>query len=503
MIKNRQIVRLRQLLGEGKPLYLAALKVGMDTKTARMYRHADRLPSESFSPRTWRTREDPFQEVWPQLRDQLENNPGLQANTLFAELQRRFPGRFADGQLRTLQRKIKAWRATEGPPKEVFFDQIHTPGQLCASDFTHMNDLSVTIAGQPFDHMVYHFVLTYSNWETATVCFSESFESLSQGFQNALWELGGVPQLHRTDRLSAAINDHCDKEFFTQRYRALLAHYGLKAQAIAARQAHQNGDVEQSHNRFKTAVDQALMLRGSREFSDRAGYEQFLRELCAQRNKGRAERFAEERPNLRDLPSRRVDAWHRQKVRVTQGSTIRVRTNTYAVPSRLIGEHVDVHVMAEYLEVWHGTVLVERLPRLRGRNKYAINYRHVIDWLVRKPGAFAAYRYQDAMFPSSRFRRAYDALLEHSPARAAKDYLRILELAAKESETGVDAVLGRLLEWNVPITPTVVEDHLRHELGLPRAMDVVITQVDLSMYDLLLETREDIPLANHPTCMNL
>src|SRR5271157_1429685 len=153
-----------------------------------------------------------------------------------------------------------------------------------------------------------------------------------------------------------------------------------------------------------------------------------------------------------------------------------------------------------YLEMWHGAVLVERLPRLRGRNQHAINYRHVIDWLVRKPGAFAGYRYQDAMFPTSRFRRAYDALLERSPGRAAKDYLRILDLAAKESETGVDAVLGRLLEWNVPITPTVVADHLAHDLGLPRAMEVTITTVDLSMYDGLLETREDMPLTDQPTC---
>jgi hypothetical protein len=332
--------------------------------------------------------------------------------------------------------------------------------------------------------MGYHFLLRYSNWETATVCLAESFESLSQGFPNALWELGGVPQRHRTDRLSAAINDHCDKEFFTQRYRAWLAHSGWNAQAIAARQAHPQGDVEQSHHRFQTAVDQALMLRGSREFRERAGDEQCLRELCAQRHRGRAERFAEERPTRRDLPSRRMEAWQRQKVRVTQGSTIRVRTHTDAVPSQLMGEYVDVPIMAAYLEVWHGAGLVERGPRLRGRNQYAINDRHVIDWLVRKPGAVAADRYQDAMVPSSRLRRASDALLEHSPARAAKDYLRILELAAKGSEAGVDDVLGRLLEWTVSITPPVVEDHLRHDLGRPRAMDVVITQVDLSMYDL-------------------
>jgi hypothetical protein len=500
MITDAQVRRLRQLLGEGHPLCRAAWKVGMDTKSARKYRQADRLPSESVTPRTWRTREDPFQDVWPQLRELLEHNPGLQAKTLFEDLQRRFPGRFPDAQLRTLQRKIKAWRATEGPPKEVFFDQVHRPGQLCASDFTHMNDLHVTLGGQPFDHMVYHFVLTYSNWETATVCFSESFESLSRGLQDALWELGGVPQMHRTDRLTAAVNNLGDRDLFQQRYRALLAHYGLKAQAINARKAHENGDAEQSHNRFKTAVDQALMLRGSRDFEDQTDYERFLRKLLARRNGTRTERYGEDRAALRDLPAGRIDAWSRSRVRVSQGSTIRIKFNTYSVPSRLIGELVDVHIKVDSLEVWSGPVLVERLPRLRGRNKHAINYRHVIDWLVRKPGAFAGYRYREAMFPTSRFRMAYDTLQGRGPGRAARDYLRILELAARESEAGVDAVLGRLLEWNVPITPTVVADHLAHDLGLPRAMEVKITTVDLSMYDELLESKEDMPLADQSTC---
>jgi hypothetical protein len=503
MIKDSQVRKLRRLLGEGYPLYLAALKVGMDTKSAGKYRHAERLPSESFTPRTWRTREDPFQDVWPELRDLLELNAGLQAKTLFEDLQRRFPGRFQDGQLRTLQRKIKAWRAIDGAPKEVFFDQVHTPGELGASDFTCMNDLHVTLAGQPFDHLIYHFVLSYSNWETGTVCFSESFESLSQGLQNALWELGGVPRLHRTDRLTAAVNNLGDRDLFQQRYRALLAHYGLTPQAIGARKAHENGDAEQSHYRYKDAIDQALMLRGSRDFDERLAYEQFLGTVFARRNTGRTERFAEEQPRLSALPSRRMDAWHRQRPRVTQGSTIRVGTNVYSVPSQLIGEKLDVHVMAECLEVWFGAVLVECVPRLRGRNKHLINYRHIIDWLVRKPGAFAAYRYQDALFPTSRFRRVYDALREQFPGRGTQDYLRILELAAKESEAGVDAVLDRLLEGKRPITPTVVEEQLRHDLGLPRAMEVVIAPVDLSTYDLLLETREDFSLPDHQMSMRL
>jgi hypothetical protein len=502
MITDAQVRKLRQFLGEGHPLYRAALKVGMDTKSARKYRQADRLPTESVTPRTWRTREDPFQDVWPQLRDLLEVNPGLQAKTLFEDLQRRFPGRFPDAQLRTLQRKLKAWRATEGPPKEVFFEQIHRPGELCASDFTHMNDLGVTIAGRPFDHMVYHFVLTYSNWEAAFVCLSESFEGLSQGLQNALWELGGVPRMHRTDRLTAAVNNLGDRDLFQQRYRALLAHYGLKPQAINVRKAHENGDAEQSHHRFKTAVDQALMLRGGRDFEDQADYERFLRKLLAGRNSARAGRLCEDRAALHDLPAGRIDAWSRCRVRVSQGSTIRIKFNTYSVPSRLIGELVDVHIKVELLEVWSGSVLVERLPRLLGRNKHTINYRHVLDWLVRKPGAFAGYRYQDAMFPTSRFRMAYDALQGRGPGRAARDYLRILELAARESEAGVDAVLGRLMEWDVPITPTVVADHLAHDLGLPRAMEVNITTVDLSMYDELLESREGLPLADQSISMS-
>src|SRR3954452_15401611 len=237
--------------------------------------------------------------------ERLELNPGFQANTLFADLQRRFPGRFQDGQIRALQRRIKTWRASQGPAKEVFFDQVHHPGRLCASDFTRCAGLKVTINGQPFDHLIYHFVLTYSNWEAGTVCFSESYESLGEGLQNALWQLGGVPQLHRTDRMSAAVPPGGHEEF-TQRYSALLRHYGLTAQAINVRAAHENGDCEQSHHRFKRALDQALLLRGGRDFASRDEYAAFLRGLFAQLNRGRQKRLGEELPLLRPLPAARL-----------------------------------------------------------------------------------------------------------------------------------------------------------------------------------------------------
>ena len=442
MITDQQVRRLRRLDLQGLPKGRAADKAGIDAKTARKYRRLGQLPSEvRRMDRDWRTRPDPFAEVWPQLEAQLGLNPGLEAKTLFADLQRRFPGRFADGQLRTLQRRVKQWRALQGPAKEVFFAQVHHPGRLGASDFTHCTELRVTIAGAPFDHLIYHFVLTYSNWETGTICFSESFESLSEGLQNALWELGGVPQLHRTDRLTAAVPPGTEgSASFTQRYQALLRHYGLQGQAIQAGQGNENGDVEQSHRQFKRALDQALMLRGSRDFASRAEYAAFLRRLFGQHNAGRRARLAEELPLLRPLPAQRLEACKRLRVRVDRGSTIHVQGNIYSVASRLIGERVEARLYAERVEVWYAQQLVETLPRLRGRGKHRIDYRHVIDWLVRKPGAFADYRYRQELFPTSHFRLAYDVLVHRQPARAAKEYLGILHLAARRRERRRDGV---------------------------------------------------------------
>ena len=381
MVTDQQVRRLRRLDLRGLPKERAADKAGMDYKTARKYRRLGKLPSEvRRMERDYRTRPDPFTEVWPQLEEQLRLNPGLQAKTLFDDLQRRWPGRFADGQLRTLQRHIKRWRALFGSSKEVFFAQVHHPGRLCASDFTHCTDLHVSLAGTPFDHLIYHFVLTYSNWETGTLCFAESYESLSEGLQNALWELGGVPPLHRTDRLTAAIPPGTEgSAFFTQRYQALLRHYGLSGQAIQAGHAHENGDVEQSHHQFKRTLDQALMLRGSRDFASRVQYEAFLRRLFAQANAGRQTRLEEELPLLRALPRRRLESCQRLCVRVDRGSTIHVRGNTYSVASRLIGERVEARLYAERVEVWYAQKRVELLPRLRGRGKHRIEYRHVID----------------------------------------------------------------------------------------------------------------------------
>jgi len=210
----------------------------------------------------------------------------------------------------------------------------------------------------PFAHLVYHFVLTYSNWEHVSICFSESFESFSAGLQNALWELGAVPEKHRSDRMSLAVNQDGNPERFTQRYRALLSHYQMRGQAINAGCGNENGDAEQSHNRFKGALEQMLLLRGSRDFASRAAYEQFLRDLCAQRNAGRQQRLAEERLVLRPLPARRLESFKRVRVKVGAGTTIAVERNLYSVPARLIGEWVEARVSAEIMQVWYGQDLM-------------------------------------------------------------------------------------------------------------------------------------------------
>ncbi len=489
MVTNKQVRRLLMCINQGNTRSLAAAKSGMDEKTARKYLKSGQLPSEVKNPRTWRTRQSPFEEVKDEITKYLEN-PGIEAKTIFFDLQRRYPGHFQDGQLRTLQRHVKTWRALEGPGKEVYFSQIHTPGKLSASDFTDMSVLGICLRGVAFPHLVYHFVLTYSNWETGTVCFSESFESLSEGFQNALWDLGKVPGEHLTDRLSAAVHKTGNPEEFTRDYQRLLSHYGLKGRKIQAGKSHENGDAEKSHDLFKNAVKQSLILRGSLDFPNRKEYEAFLRQLFQQRNLGRQERFKEEFKTLSALPARRLDTTKEIKVRVGKNSVIRVQNNAYSVHSRLIGEWVTVQIHSDRLQVRYSQRLIETLPRLRGDKGHHIQYRHIIDWLVRKPGAFEEYRYREDMFPTSRFRMVYDHLKANCPGKAVKQYLRILNLAAKENESAVDDALRYLLNQEEPITAEAVEKLTLSSQRLPKATEIQIAPVDLLVYDALLNTAE-------------
>ena len=466
---------------------IAASKAGMDPTTARRYLGLERLPSELKRERPWRTREDPFSEVWDSVQKQVQESPGLEAKTLFEWLQREYPGRFSDGQIRTLQRRIKLWRVTEGPAQEVYFGQRHTPGRLCASDFTHMKELGITLAGQTFEHLVYHFVLTYSNWETGTICYSESLESLSEGWQNAVWELGAVAAEHRTDSLSSAVNNMSNLDEFNQRYERVMRYYGVKPQHTNPASPHENGDAEQSHYRLKKAVEQALLLRGSRDFGGLTEYAQFLKDLFTQRNAGRRARLAEELAVMGELPARRMESSKRERVKVDSGSLIHVERNSYSVNSRLIGAQVEARTYLDRVEVWYGQKKVEDLPRLRGRGKHRIDYRHIIEWLVRKPGAFENYRYQEDLFPTSRFRMAYDALQETTPLRSGKEYLKILKLAAEAGEVPVDQALRELLEERAESVITV-ESIVRVLTQLDTIAPVTMVEVapvDLTCFDQL------------------
>jgi len=488
MVTDKQVRILMNLTNKVKTKAIAAARAGMDEKTARKYVKAGKLPSQLKVEHTWLTREDKFKEVWEELKGFLKNNAGLEAKTLFVYLQRKYPGKFDDGLLRTLQRRVKRWRALEGPQKEVYFPQKHHPGELSESDFTNMDKLGVTIQKELFRHLLFHFVLTYSNWETGTVCFSENFESLSTGLQNALWELGGVPNTHRTDRMSAAVNKKCNAEEFTDRYRALLGHYKIKGQSIQAGKANEDGDVEVSHRWYKNAIDQALMLRGSRDFESRAEYEEFIKEVFRQRNKNRREKFQEELKKLTELPEMRLDDCKEMTVPVSGGSTINVAHKIYSVNSRLIGEKVKVKLYAENLELWCAQKKIDTIPRLRGKKQHHIQYRHIINWLLRKPGAFENYKYKDDMFPTTRFRMAYDYLKDKTPAGANKEYLKILNLAAKETETGADEALTRIKKEKNTISAEAVETILKSKESELIKTDVYVAQTELSSYDRLINS---------------
>jgi hypothetical protein len=491
LVTDKQVRRLFALIKTGENQEIAASKAGMDAKTARKYRRHGRLPSELPAPVRGRTRPDPFIDVWDDVQKLFEDNAGLEAKTVFEFLQRQNPGRFQDGQVRTLQRRVKVWRATEGPAREVFFAQQHPPGRLGASDFAHMEELGVTIQGQSFPHLIYHFVLTYSNWEAATVCFSESFESLSEGLQNALWSLGKVPLRHRTDRLSTAVNNMSNPVEFTDRYQGLMRSYGLESEKTQAGHGNENGDVEQRHHRFKRAVAQELMLRGSVDFATVDAYKSFLAMMLERLNAGRSQRLKEEMEVMRELPARRMESFKSERVKVDSGSLIYVDRNVYSVPSRLIGEQVEARLFMDHVEVWYGQKNVAEMPRLRGRQKHRVDYRHIIDWLVRKPGAFEHYQYRGELFPTSRFRMTFD-LLEEQLGRyqGSKEYLKILELAAKDSEVGVDAALLVLLgPGDEPISAAGIEAMLGTEQNTT-VRDVEVAAVDLRVFDQLFTAQE-------------
>jgi hypothetical protein len=413
----------------------------------------------------------------------------LEAKTVLEDLCRRRPGEFDAGQLRTLQRRVRVWRAEHGPAKEVFFPQQHAPGRLAAIDFTHASELGVTILGAVFKHMFFQLVLAFSGWRFVQLAFGETFEALLSGLQAALWRLEGVPETVRMDNLSAATHElkETGGRALTSRFADVVAHYGFKASRIQPGEAHENGVAEKGHDVLKGALEQALLLRGSRDFTSVDAYTEFVDRVVADKlHAGREERIAIERAALRPLPTARMPEYTRVRAVVRKWSTINVRKKIYSVPSRLIGHEIEARVHADFVEVRLPGIdrVIETMPRLHGEAQHRIDYRHVVWSLVKKPGAFAAYRYREDLFPSLFFRRAYDALRAARGDRADVDYVRILHLAASTTERAVEDALATLLERGGAFDYAAVKAIAQPDA--PQIPDVRIGAPDLTHYDALL-----------------
>ena len=471
----------------GRTQEQAAAKAGMSVRTARKYERTGKLPSQLKQPRTHRTHPTPFADDWPWVTEQLERDSALQAKTRFGLLVERRPGRYRPVQLRTFQRHVASWRLQHGLEKEGIFPQVHRPGVAAQSDFTAMSDLGIRLGGVPFPHLLFHLVFVYSNVEAVRICFAESCAALVEGLEGCLWTLGGVPRQHRTDHLGAAIRPLSPdgQAQARERYAAVMRHYGMEPTVNNAGAAHENGAVEQAHHRFKEALDQALRARGRRDFGDRAAYDRFLAELVRRRNATRQVRWAEAVAALRPLPATPLAPCRAVTVRVSRFSTIQVLRTTYSVPARLIGATVLVRVRAAALEVYRGSTTLLTMARLQGHGRHRIDDRHVIWSLVRKPGAFAHYRYRDDLVPTLAFRRAYDALAATRPERADREYVRVLHLAASTSASEVEAALALVLEQGAVPTLDAVREVVRAP-GPAAVPALTSAALDLGVYDRLL-----------------
>lgn len=494
---NGEVRKLMEAFVKCGRVEAAALRAGMDRKTARKYLRDDVPPSERRRDRDWRTRTDPFAADWATVEELLTTEPGLEALTVFDELRRRHPDRYQDGQLRTLQRQIRRWRALRGPEREVFFAQEHRPGEALQTDFTDAAELAVTVAGEAFPHLLCHTVLPYSNWESATSCASESMPALKRGVQTALVRLGRAPQWHQTDHSTAATHrlgregaaaatiapGSAETRGFNEEYLRFCAHYGLRPRTTGVGKKEQNGDSEASHRALKRRLQQRLLLRGARDFATVAEYERFVGAATAHANRGRSTRLAAELATMRPLPDGRFPDCREYLVRVSWGSTVRVQNNVYSVPSRLIGATLDARVYDDRIEVRYAGALQLTTARLRGEGGHRVDYRHLAPWLVRKPGAFARYRYREDLFPTLTFRRAFDRLTERLSSRQAdRHYLGVLHLAARTMECDVDRALAALLEEGGTPTLEAVEARSAPP-ARPAAPELAPLTPDLSVYD--------------------
>jgi hypothetical protein len=486
----RIIMRERE---KGRTQEQAAAKANLQSrKTVAKYEGLGQLPSELRQPRTYRTRADPFVEDWPMVEEMLEGASELEAKALFEWLCDERPGKYEEGELRTFQRRVARWRALHSEQVAVL-EQVHHPGEVMQTDGTWLTELGVTIQGMPFKHLLIHSVLPYSNWEWGRVAQSESLAAIKLGVQSSLIKLGSVPPFHQTDNSSAATHvlsakeqDETDKRRgYTDGYLQFLDHYGMEPRTTHLNSPHENGDIESSNGGLKRALKQHLILRGSRDFESVGDYEVFLGQVMDKRNCARQKRLADELAVMKPLPAETLTICRQERIKVSRGSLIRVLYNAYSVPTGLIGHTVTVRIHEWHLEVYYGNKMIDILPRLVGRHKHHVNYRHLIDTLLRKPGGFRNYRYRDDLFPSLVFRQAWEQLGQwYAPRKADLIYLRVLSLAARTLESDVAGALAQLLTSETRWDESDVEQLL--ELEPAPVPAVTRGEVPLDIYDQLL-----------------
>lgn len=467
----------------------SAAKAGISERSGREIESGNRIDPK-HQQRHWRTRSDPLEGVWEtELIPLLEHTPELQAITLLEHLQSRYPGVYPDKVLRTLQRRTKQWQALQGPEKEIMFRQVHVAGRQGLSDFTTLKKVTITLNGEPFKHLLYHFRLAFSHWSYMKVIEGgESFTALAEGLQNALKRLGGAPYEHRTDSLSAAfknLNQEAQEDS-TSRYDALCKQYGMIATRNNRGAGHENGSVESPHGHLKRRIQQALLLRGSCDFAHAEAYQDFIDDVVQQHNRRNAKAIAEERGALQPLPLHRAADYTELSVVVSRSSTIDVRRVTYTVPSRLQGETLHVRLYDNRLACYLGHIPVIELKRLYPQGNARarlVDYRHVIHSLVKKPQAFRHSALRKELLPSLGYHVIWHALdAQLSPKEACKVMVGLLHLAAQEDcEQALAQYVLELLDEDKQIVLSQLQRQFKKRITpLP---DIVVVQHPLAHYN--------------------
>jgi hypothetical protein len=484
-ITNQQVIRLKQMIHKYNQ-EISAAKSGMNVKTARKYLSTNKTPSELKRERHWKTRGNVFEENWDNIEAMLHKAPGLQAKTILSYLVSEQPDKFNDSHERTLQRLLRKWRANNGSNNNIIFNQRIRPGEQSQSDYTSMNKLCISINGNVFEHLLFHFMLPYSKWEYASICYSESFNSLSQGYEEAVWTLGYTAPEHRTDNLSAASKRVGNKRVSTDNWKEFMKHYLVTPSRNNPGKSNENGSIEKSHDLLKSDIRQQLMLRGSNDFSSIDEYEEFLQKIIVRRNKTRSDKVSEEIKLLKPLPEKKYYAPEILELTVTKSSTIRIHQVTYSVPSRLIDYNLRAYIYRGEIKLYYGAQLICKMLKIdKSRASAVINYRHIIAGLVRKPGAFTNYHYKDHLFPTVVFRKLYDRLVKTYPVNGTKQYLQILHLAAMNSESEVEAAISILMEGKIAPTINRIKELLY--IKSQAKVEVHVDQPVVKQYDSLLE----------------